>query len=197
MEDSEVKTEEQPVEKPAVSIEMVHHKGTEHLSKRMRGEGGKFVKQPKSLPKTLDVTRLLRNLLSQPLADENGKMIKGGATRLRKMFDNIFTIATLEPAQPLFDKFGNPFVDEEGKPILVKDAKIAMASVQAFKELMLRAYGMPTKSDEEMEAMKTQAVKVVILQHPELMDKTVYEEKTKEELKPNFIEGEFVTNPKA
>jgi hypothetical protein len=60
--------------------------------------------------------------------------------------------------------------------------------------MMLRAYGMPTKSDEEMEAMKTQGVKVVILQHPEMMDKKVYEEKPREALVPAFIEGEFTEN---
>jgi len=66
--------------------------------------------------------------------------------------------------------------------------------VQAFKELMLRAYGMPSKSDEEMDALKTQAVKVVILQHPDMMDKKVYEEKPRETLVPAFIEAEIVEN---
>jgi|GEM_PF-5081682 len=195
MEDSEIKIEEKAGEEktPAVSIEMVHHLGTEHLSKRMRGENGKFVKQPKTLPKSLDVTRLLRNLLNQPLADADGKMVRGGATRLRKMFDNIFTIATLDPEQPVLDKFGN-IVYVDGKPLTQKDAKIAMASVQAFKELMLRAYGMPSKSDEELESMKTQAVKVVILQHPDMMDKNIYEEKPRETLKPAFIDAEIVEN---
>src|SRR5271157_1801652 len=95
MEDSEIKIEEKAGEEktPAVSIEMVRHNGKDTLTKRMRGEGGKFVKQPKTMPKSLDVTRLLRNLLNQPVADENGKMTKGGLTRLRKMFDNIYQIA--------------------------------------------------------------------------------------------------------
>lgn len=195
MEDSEAKIEGNAGEEktPAVSIEMVRHLGTENLSKRIRGEGGKFVKQPKTMPKSLDVTRILRNLLNQPLTDADGKMVRGGATRLRKMFDNIFTIASMDPEQPVFDKFGN-LVYVDGKPLTQKDAKIAMASVQAFKELMLRAYGMPSKSDEEMDALKTQAVKVVILQHPDMMDKKVYEEKPRETLVPAFIEAEIVEN---
>src|SRR5271157_5201151 len=196
MEDSEIKIEEKAGEEktPAVSIEMVRHNGKDTLTKRMRGEGGKFVKQPKTMPKSLDVTRLLRNLLNQPVADENGKMTKGGLTRLRKMFDNIYQIAIMPSEQPLLDKFGKPMLDAAGRVVTIKDAKIAMASVQAWKELMLRAHGMPSKSDEELESMKTQAVKVVILQHPDMMDKNIYEEKPRETLKPAFIDAEIVEN---
>jgi len=196
MEDSEIKIEEKAGEEktPAVSIEMVRHNGKDTLTKRMRGEGGKFVKQPKTMPKSLDVTRLLRNLLNQPVADENGKMTKGGLTRLRRAFDNIYQIAIMPAEQPLMDKFGHAMTDAKGNVITIKDAKVAMASVQAWEKLMLRAYGMPSKSDEELEALKTQGVKVVILQHPEMMDRTVYEDKPKEELKPAFIEAEIIEN---
>jgi hypothetical protein len=196
MEDSEIKIEEKAGEEktPAVSIEMVRHNGKDTLTKRIRGEGGKFVKQPKTMPKSLDVTRLLRTLLNQPVADENGKMTKGGLTRLRKMFDNIYQIAIMPSEQPLLDKLGNPMLDAAGRVVTIKDAKIAMASVQAWKELMLRAHGMPSKSDEELESMKTQAVKVVILQHPDMMDKNIYEEKPRETLKPAFIDAEIIEN---
>jgi|SRR5665213_2090959 len=194
MQDSAGKNPEQPGTPPAVSTEMVRHKGNpDILTKRIRGEGGKFQKQAKTMPKSLDVTRLLRNLLAQPLAGPDGKMRKGDVSRMRAMFDNIFTIATLVPEQPVFDKFGN-LVYVDGKPLTAKDAKIAMASVQAFKELMLRAYGMPSKSDEEIDALKTQGVKIVILQHPEMMDKNVIEDKPREALKPAFIDAEIIEN---
>jgi uncharacterized tellurite resistance protein B-like protein len=167
--------------------------GTDKLTKRVRGEGGKFKKQKTTMPKTLDVTRLLRNLLLQSVAGPDGKMRKGDKTRIRAMFDNIFEIASMSPEQPVFDKFGNPIVDENGKAVTAKDAKIAMASVQAFKELMSRAYGMPSKSDEEMDALKTQGVKIVVIAPPNMMDKEVYEEKPKEKLVPAFIDAEIVT----
>jgi hypothetical protein len=199
MSDSVEKTIEQPGVTSATSIEMVKHKGDpDILTKRIRGESGKFQKQSKTMPKSLDVTRLLRNLLNQPLAGEDGKIRRSDATRMRKMFDNIYTIASTDPNQPVIDKLGYVvyLTNDKGekRPLLIMDAKVAMASVQAFKELMLRAYGMPSKSDEEIDALKTQGVKIIILQHPELMDKVVVADKPKEPLKPAFIEGEFTEN---
>ena len=134
-------------------------------------------------------------------------MTKGDRTRFRKMFDNIFSIASMSPESPVFDKLGNvvwstpPVVDDEGKivkhgvPLTVKDAKLSMASTQAFKELMLRAYGMPSRSDEELDALKEQGVKIVIITPPEeMVNKEVVEEKPKEKLTPSFIEAEIVEN---
>ncbi len=189
MEDSETKTVEQPVlEKPAVSVEIVRHKGGNCLTKRVRGEGGRFQKQAKTMPKAIDVTRAWRNLMNQPIADENGKMTKGGMTRARLLFDRLFANATMNPEQPVLDKDGKVVMDGRGKPLTYKDAKIMMASAASAKELALRVWGMPSKSDEELEAQKTQAVKVVILQHPDMMDKNIYEEKPRETLKPAFAE---------
>lgn len=91
-------------------------------------------------------------------------------------------------------------IDEEekivkhGVPLTVKDAKLAMASTQAFKELMLRAYGMPSKSDEEIDAMKKDGVKIVIIAPPEMVNKDIVVETTREKLVPSFIEGEVVEN---
>jgi hypothetical protein len=192
MPDSETKDQKPGPKVPAITTELIKMPSGELVTKN-RGEGGKFVKKARTMPKSLDVTRLLRNLLNQPMAGEDGKMRKGDITRMRKMFDNIFTIASMSPEQPVFDKLGN-LVYVDGKPLTVKDAKIAMASTQAFKELMLRAYGMPSKSDEEIDALKTQSVKIVLLQYPEMMDKTVVEDKPREALKPAFIEAEIIEN---
>lgn len=195
MSDSEEKTPELPVQKPAVTEAIIKRPEGGFVTMN-RGEGGKFVKKARTMPKSQDVTRLMRKLLASPVANANGKFDKGAEVRIKQMFDNIFEIAATNPNQPLQDKFGNAVLDEKGKVVTYMDAKCAMASVQAFKELMLRAYGMPSKSDEELEALKTQGVKVVILQHPELMDKTVYEEKPKPKLEPAFAEVTEITENK-
>jgi hypothetical protein len=201
MPDSEEKIAEQQETKktPAVSVEIVKHQGnSEILTKRVRGEGGKFVKQKKSMPKSEDMTRAIRNLLAQPVAGPDGMMRKGDISRARMILDNIVDIAANNPNQPVLDKFGNPIflTDDQGRkyPMTVFDAKAAMASVQAFKELWLRGYGTAPKSDEELEAQKTQRVQVVILQHPEMMDKIVIEDKPREALKPAFIDAEIIEN---
>jgi hypothetical protein len=166
---------------------MVRHQGTEKLTKRIRGEGGKFVKQPKNMPKSEDMTRYLRNLLNRAEANEDGVITKGSKSRISKVVNRIIKNAEMDPEQPVYDKFGNI-------SHTAIDPKIMMASAQSFKEIMLRAYGAPSKSDEELNAMKLQTVKVIILQHPELMDKNVYEEKPKEKLEPKFIDAEIVEN---
>ena len=141
-----------PVEKPAIREEIIKRPTGEFITMN-RGAGGQFVKKARTMPKSLDVTRLMRKLLASPVANANGKFDKGAESRIKQMFDNIFEIAATNPNQPLQDKFGNAVLDEKGKVVTYMDAKCAMASVQAFKELMLRAYGMPSKSDEEMEAL--------------------------------------------
>jgi hypothetical protein len=188
MEDSVEKTSEQPVSKPAESVEIVHHMGGDKLTKRIRGEGGKFVKQPKTMPKSEDMTRYLRNVLNRAEANEDGTITKGSKSRISKMTNNIIKNAEMNAERPVFDKLGNIVLDEEGRVVTAVDPKVMMASAQNYKEIMLRAYGTPQKSDEEINALKTQTVKVVILQHPELMDKTVYEEKPKPKLEPAFAE---------
>jgi len=189
MEDSVEKKPEQPgTEKsPVESVEMVRHMGTDKLTKRIRGENGKFVKQPKTMPKSEDMTRYIRNVLNRAEANEDGVITRGSKSVIHKMVKNITKNAMMDAEQPVYDKFGN----QVGTAV---DPKIMMASAQSFKEIMLRGYGAPSKSDEELNAMKTQSVKVIIIQHPELMDKNVYEDKPKEPPTPAFLDAEIVEN---
>jgi len=162
-----------------------------------RGEGGKFVKQAKSMPKTQDVTRLLRNLLNQAEAGPDGVLRRGGKTRLRAMFDNIVTIASKDPNIPLFDKEGNPVLNADGTQRTYFSDKIAGVAVQAFDKLALRVYGAYNKSDEELDAMKSQGVKFVVITPPaEMMNKEIVPDEPKVALKPAFLEGEFTEDPK-
>src|ERR1035437_8902967 len=114
MEDSVEKTSEQPVSKPAESVEIVHHMGGDKLTKRIRGEGGKFVKQPKTMPKSEDMTRYLRNVLNRAEANEDGTITKGSKSRISKMTNNIIKNAEMNAERPVFDKLGNLRLDEEG-----------------------------------------------------------------------------------
>ena len=187
MEDSVEKPSDNPEKKPqGESIEMVRNNSK--LSKRIRGEGGKFQKQPKTMPKSEDMTRYLRNVLNRAEANEDGTITKGSKSRISKAFNNVLKNAEMPAEQPMRDKLGNQLFNKNGSPIMIVDPKIMMASAQNLKEAMLISYGTPKKSDEELNAMKTQTVKVVILQHPELMDKTVYEEKPRPKLEPAFAE---------
>lgn len=163
-----------------------------------RTKSGKFAKQAKSMPKTQDVTRILRNLLNQAEASPDGVIRRGDKSRIRKMFDNIVYIASKDPNVPLYDKeTGEPLLNADGTPRTYFSDKIAGVAVQAFDKLNLRVYGQYTKSEEELEALKTSGVKFVVLPMPsELMNKEIVEDKPKPALKPEFIEGEFSEDPK-
>ena len=195
MEDSVEKTPEQPGTKaPVESVEMVRHNGKVALTKRIRGEKGQFVKQPKTMPKSEDVTRFLRNILNSAEGEAGGKITQKSRSHIRKIALNIIKNAEMDAEQPLRDKLGNLVRDGDGKIVTVVDPKIMMASAQNTKELMLRAYGAPSKSDEELNAMKMQSVKVVILQHPEMMDKNVVVDRPHEAPVPTFIDAEIIEN---
>ncbi len=197
--DSETKEpEEKPGQQkivPAVSEEVIVRPAYgDNIMVVRRGSNGKFKKKERTMPKTADVTRMLRQLMLQPVYDARGKATSDGRTRIRKMFDNMVEIATASPFRPVLDKFGHALMDSHGDPVLYYDAKAAMSSVTAFKELELRVHGQPAKSEEELEAQKASGVKVLIIHQtpPDMMDKTLHEDKPREALKPAFIEAEMV-----
>ncbi len=190
MEDSvEKKPEQQGTEKtPVESVEMVRHMGTDKLTKRIRGENGKFVKQPKTMPKSEDMTRYIRNVLNRAEANDDGVMTKGSKSIINRMVKNITKNAMTDAEQPVYDKMGN----QVGTAV---DPKIMMAAAQNFKEIMLRGYGAPSKSDEEINALKMQKVSVVVITPPaEFMNKEVKEDKPREPVEPAFIDAEIVEN---
>ena len=195
MEDSVEKTPEQPGTKaPVESVEMVRHNGKVKLTKRIRGEKGQFVKQPKTMAKSEDTTRYLRNVLNSAECEAGGKITQKSRSHIRKMTLNIIKNAEMDAERPIFDKLGKLVRDGDGKIVTVVDPKIMMASAQNYKEIMLRAYGAPSKSDEELNAMKMQSVKIVIIQHPEMMDKVVVEDKPHEKPVPAFLDAEIIEN---
>lgn len=195
-EDSVEKSSEQPEPKaPVESVEMVRHMGGDKLTKRIRGENGKFVKQPKTMPKSQDMVRYLRNVLNRAEANEDGTITRGSKSRISRMVSNIIKNAEMDAERPVFDKLGNPVLDADGKPLKVVDPKVMMAAAQNYKEIMLRAYGAPSKSDEELDALKTLGVKVVVITPPaEFMNKEIKEDKPREPIAPAFLDAEFAEN---
>lgn len=136
----------------------------------LKGADGKFVKKPRRMITTLEITRMGRKLMNMPTGEKVGKR---DINRFQKLFLTLYEIATNENSKT--------------------DAKFAMASVQAAKELMLRVGGKPSSSDEEIEAFKQSGIKVILLSTPELMHPQLVEGETKKEkLKPSFIDAEIV-----
>lgn len=155
-------------QKSDVTAIVVTRKGkTEEL---LKGSDGRFVKKPRRMVTTLEITRMGRRLMNMPVGEKLGKK---DMNRFDKIFMSLYDIATSENAKD--------------------DPKYAMASVQAAKELMLRVAGKPSASDEEIDAFKKNGIKFVMLPVPEMMNPQPIEEEEKvKKLKPSFIDAEIV-----
>ena len=145
------------------------------MRKAYKGKDGRFVSGPKRKVTTSEITRMGRKLMNMPVPEKiDGKT----ANRFQKIFLTLYDIATNEEAK--------------------KDAKFAMAAVQAAKELMLRVAGKPSASDEEMDALKHSGIQIVMVPLPELMHpEPVEEKKSRPVLKPSFIDAEIVSTNEA
>src|ERR1700675_2117240 len=150
-EDSEKKPgqPETPPAKPETTTEItLHHKsGTPVV--QIRGAGGKYVKQNRTAGTSKARKDVLRNFLDAGIAGPDGKFKRGGKSRFQMILDTQIKIAMDSGEQPVFDKLGNLVLKEDGYPLTVVDAKIRMAAVQAFKEIMLRADGKYSTSEED------------------------------------------------
>jgi len=146
------------------------------FSTRLKGADGKFKAKEKSMPSSRELTRWGRNLLTQAEAGPDGKVAKGTQTRHRKIFDNMFRIASYVP----------PDDANEGDK-----AKWAMASAKTMEILYRRFYGKEPVSDEELEAVKQSGVKFVVIQPPKLMNEEIKPE-IEQPTKPSFIDAEIV-----
>lgn len=136
------------------------------LREVLKGPDGKFAKKQRGMPETREVTRLIRNILNAPVADEDGKLDRKGKKAIAKMVENMIAIATYAG----------------------KDAKAMMAAVQAFEALMLRAHGKPKANEEEAEAMQLSGVKYVVIQAPELPNPEVVDaDALKTPTQPSFL----------
>jgi hypothetical protein len=137
----------------------------------LKNAKGQFVKKPKPLIPTIEFTRRERKKLYSPSKDKG----KEGLTEHDVAFLNMLRIAQNEDSDP----------------------KAMMAAVKAYEILMRRALGKEAPSEQELDKLTSQAVKVVVIQAPQLMHPEIIEEKPQEVLKPSFAEVLDVhTNPK-
>jgi hypothetical protein len=178
--DSEAKTEGQPEEKlQARPVEEVMVRSG-RIVKLNRGEGGKFTHKSKTMPPSKEFTRLTRNLMLTKVVDKEGNIIKGTKTKYEMMFENLMCIAMgVDTVFP-------------GGVTIYRDAKQDMASAQAYKIATDRGLGALPKSEEELEAMNTQEVRVVLITQPNMDGKVVREELPRPKLQPAFLEAEVV-----
>ena len=172
-----VMSEEKPLvvseDKPKGPLELVvRNVDGKTFSTRLKDpKTGHFMKKLRPMPSAKELVRVGRQLLTSAEVGPDGKMIRGATTRHRKIFDNLVRIATLE----------------------TKDPKALMAVIKAAELVYLRFYGKPSASDEEIEALKTHGVKIVIVQPPELRNNEATKEKAKETLKPSFVDAEVIS----
>lgn len=137
----------------------------------LRGKGGKFVRLPKSMPSAQEVTRTFRNMANELVesTDNKGKVIR--KSKAAMAFDYMMRMS---------------------QGLVTDDPKMQMAAVAAFKEWTLRAYGKPSVSDEEKEALKYAGIKTVIITVPDLINPDVITEIPEIPSKPSFIDAEIV-----
>lgn len=142
----------------------------------LRGSGGKFVKKPRAMPSAQEVTRTFRNManeLTESTDQKTGKISR--KSNAARAFDYMLRASRGQ-------------VDDDPKKI--------MAAVSAFKEWTLRAYGKPSVSDEEKEALKYAGIKTVVINMPDLINPDVVTEVPAIPTRPSFIEAEIVETKK-
>lgn len=163
-------SEEIKKEEPKIVSLMVRNPDGVTVSERLKDEKGRFVKKPKPLIPTVEFTRAERKKLNSVRQD------KEGMTEYMVAFMNLVRIAQNEDSDP----------------------KAMMAAVKAFEVIRQSALGKYAPSDQELDRLKTQDVKVVVIQAPQLMHPDIIEEQPKQlKDKPSFADVEVIsTNPK-
>ena len=153
---------------PGTALEIVRTK--EGGTREMiRNEKGHFVKKPKPLIPTIEFTRKERKILNRVRSDRDNM------SEHEIAFMNILRIAQNEDSDP----------------------KAMMAAVKAYEIVRNSALGKIAPSEQEMDKLTTQPVRVVVIQAPQLMHPEVQEERAQELLKPSFAEVLGIkTNPK-
>jgi len=140
----------------------------------LKDKAGKFIKKAKPLIPTTDFVRSRRKRLAQTT---------DGITADMQIMNELLAIVNTPIER---DKTGVP------------DAKFAMAKVKAAETIWLYTLGKPSPSEQEMDLLRHDGVKIVIVQPPDLMHGEITEETKPEKLKPSFADIlDIHTNPKA
>ncbi len=155
--------------------------GSERLAFRARS--GMFSKRPPA-PTREEAQEALVTKLTEVDAE--------GSSVLERILDNQIAAASTSADQPLCDKFGHPVL-VDGKPLLLTDPKVMMASAKAA-QVVLRSAGLEQPIKEPVQQNR---VEIVIIQPPDnMMNHEVVEDKPHPPLVPKFAEvTEIHTNP--
>lgn len=133
------------------------------------GKSGKFVKKPRALPETREVTRMMREFLNKKISvDDDGNIVKADKTVAEQMMLNMLRIATNT----------NP------------DPKWGQNAIAATEWVHRRAHGKDAPGDAELGALERSGVKFVYVTAPNIPSEG--ELKPKEQLKPSFSEPAYI-----
>lgn len=175
--DSEEKDQPQAVPNtpPGTSLVVVRNQpnkeGVVTTREMLKDSKGKFVKKVKPLLPTIEFVRARRKRLAQINED--------GISEDLAIIEELISIihAPIETDA----KSGLP------------DAKMAMAKIKAIEVLWLFSNGKPAPSEQELDKLTTQPVRVIMVNAPQLMHPDVQEEKQQEsKTKPAFAEAEVI-----
>lgn len=137
---------------------------------------GRFLKKVKPLIPTIEYVRARRKRLAS-IRKDTGRF--DGMSEDASLIEELLEIIHM-PIE--FDK-------KTGLP----DAKHMSAKIQAAELINLITWGKPAPSDQEMDKLTTQPVRVVIVTSPQLMHPEVREpQKLTDKTKPSFIDAEIV-----
>lgn len=157
--------EEQAIEKkkPETTEIVVKNSDGETFSTRLKGPDGKFVKKPKTMPSSRELTRRGRAMLFKRIKVEG-----------------------CEDPVMAFEAMTQFMIDVSmGK--VEGDPKKLMVAVQAYEKVLKRLIGKEPLSDEDREAQKEQnAIRFVLVQPPELKNKEEKKQLT-QPIRPAFI----------
>jgi hypothetical protein len=121
--------------------------------------------------------------------DEEGK------SPYQKALDNVVKNAALDCEQPVFDKFGNALLKDDGTPLTVKCPKTAMASAKSLDSIA-RLMGLPKKAVEEKFDIKIVNVNIpedVMATIMARQGNTLKEERVIYPAQPSFVDAEVVS----
>ncbi len=176
--DSETKDKPQaaPNVPPGTSLVVVRNQpnkdGVVTSREMLKDSKGKFVKKIKPLLPTIEFVRARRKRLAQ--------VNKDGITEDMAIINELIDI--IHAPICVDAKSGLP------------DAKMAMAKIKAVEVLWLFTNGKPAPSEQELDKLQTQPVRVIMVNAPQLMHPDIQEEKQQEtKTKPAFAEAEVIT----
>ena len=148
--------------------------GTQTFREVLKDAQGKFLKKARPPIPVIDFVKAGRKRLAQ---------IREGTGQTEDMciFDELLDIIHTPIER-----------DKQGLP----DAKFAMAKAKCVETLFLFYKGKPATAESDLEALKHDGVKIVIVQPPDLMHSEITEEKKEEKKVPSFANVlDVKTNP--